>query len=116
MPPERRRIARWVTTLIDFKPTPIHLDNELGLCPRTARMRTIRMSTKLDRFVRPQLHRLLEPLANLHQRLFPSTISSLGFADRPRPQSNPKESLPNIDDHAHDFVVVVFFEGLADGG
>lgn len=79
-------------------------------------MRTIRMSTELDLFARPQLHRLLEPLPNLQQRLFPSTISSLGFADRPRPQSNPKECLPNIDDHAHDFVVVVFFEGLTDGG
>lgn len=92
------------------------LDNELRLRPRTARMRTIRMSTKLDLFVRPQLHRLLEPLPNLHQRLFTRTISSLSFADRPRPESDPKECLPDIDDHAHDLVVIVFFKGLADGG
>ncbi len=93
-----------------------HLDNELRLRPRTARMRTIRMSTEFDLFGWTQLHRLLESLANLHQRVFASTVSSLGFADRPRPQSDPKECLPDIDDHAHDFVVVIFFEGLADCG
>jgi hypothetical protein len=79
-------------------------------------MRTIGMATKLHLLICPQLHRLLEFLSNLHQRLPSRAIPSLVLPHRPRPQPDPEECLPDIDDHAHDFVVVVFFEGFAYGG
>ena len=79
-------------------------------------MCAIRMPTKIHHLIRPQLQRLLEPLPDLDQSLSARTIATLALAHRPRPQPNAKERLPDIDDHAHDLVVAVFLEGLADGG
>lgn len=38
------------------------------------------------------------------------------LAYRPRPQADSVKPLAHIHDDAHDFVVVVVFEGFADGG
>jgi hypothetical protein len=78
-------------------------------------MRTFGVATKLHLLIRRQLHRLLELLPNLHQCLLSRAVSPLALAHRPRPQPDAKEGLADIDDDAHDFVVIVFFECFADG-
>ena len=74
------------------------------------------MPTELHRLILCQLHCLLEPLSNLHQRLFSSTISTFILSHCPRPKPDPEKGLPDVDDYTHDFVVTVLFEGFADGG
>jgi hypothetical protein len=92
------------------------LDNKLRLGPRTARMRAIGVTTKLNLLILRQLQRLLELLPNLHQRLLSRAIAALALTHRPRPQADTEEGLAHIDDDTHDFVVVVFLESFADGG
>lgn len=79
-------------------------------------MRGIRMTTKLHRLVRGQLHALLELLPNLHQGLFSSTVSTFALAHRSRPQADAEKGFPDIDDHAHDFIVAILLQGLANRG
>jgi hypothetical protein len=78
-------------------------------------MRSIRMPTELQLLGRSQLERLLKPLPNPHQGLPPRVIAALPLPHRPRPQPDPEERLAHIDHHAHDLVVSIVLERLADG-
>ena len=77
----------------------------LGSC--APRMRTLLVSTEFQHLVRCQLQRLFEILTDLDERLFARIVAAFSFACRASPQTDAEESLANIDDHSHDFVVGV---------
>jgi hypothetical protein len=79
-------------------------------------MSTIGVPTKFQLFIRGQFQSLLEPSPDLHQGIFPRAVSAFALAQGPRPQADSKESLPNVEDNAHDLVVILPLEGLANGG
>ena len=91
------------------------LDSMLWLGPRAPCMRTLGMPNELELVVRPQFQRLLEVLSDLDERLSTRAVTTLALAGSPGPQANSEECLSDVDHHAHNLVVVVFFESLADG-
>lgn len=91
-------------------------------------MRTVGVARKLDLLAILELQGLLEVLANLHQdrlALFDTaslaasmiafTTAGNGFTDSARPETDAVKALADVDDHAHDFAVVLVFERLTDG-
>jgi hypothetical protein len=80
-------------------------------------MRTIRMPAELHKLIIPNLQHILKLLPNSHKYLLPllRTPSLPTLSHSPRPQPNPIEALPYIDHDAHDLVVIVALERLADG-
>jgi hypothetical protein len=98
------------------------LDGELGLCTGAASMSSVRVARELDGLVLLELKSLLEPLANLEKNLFAllggtalALVARDGASNCPRPETDTVEASPNVDDYAHDLVVVLIFEVLADG-
>ena len=84
-------------------------------------MRTVRVTHEFNGFLILDLEHLLESLADLlqHGLAFFDAASLLAWcalARRSRPQSDTVEALANVDDNAHDFVVALVFELLANGG
>lgn len=103
-------------------------NRKLGLGPRAARMRTIRMTRELHHLAVLQHKHLLQfpsnileyPLAllgapALAPRYIPFATARNTLAYSLRPQSDTVEAAADIDHHAHDFAIVVVFEGLANG-
>jgi hypothetical protein len=103
-------------TLVACEITPIgsvsNLDGEFRLRPGAACMSGVCMPTKLHRLIRSQIQCLLESLPYLHQGLSSCTLSTFVLSHGSCPQSDPKECLPDVENDAHHFVVIVFFEGL----
>lgn len=85
-------------------------------------MSRICVARELNGLVVLELESLLEALANLEENLTAlllgpglARIARDGLADRPRPQTNSIEALANVDNHAHDLVVLLVLKVLADG-
>lgn len=99
------------------------LDSELRLRSAAAGVSRISMPTELNHFAAWQREHLLEllpdslqPLARLF--LVCTRVRVLAFwllAGRPCPQSDTPEGLANVDDDAHDLVIVLVLQHLADG-
>lgn len=74
------------------------------------------VTAELQLFLRRQLQYILQVLANLHQDLLRFALPTLALSDRSRPETDPVKALAHVDHHAHDLVVAVVFERLADCG
>ena len=75
------------------------------------------MAAELNDIACTKLKDLLESTTNLHQS-FTAVIgltSATPFADWSRPEANSVETLANVDDNAHHFIVIIIFQGLANG-
>jgi len=77
----------------------------------------IRVAGEFDCVVVLELQRLLESLTNLLEYLFTllgcsslSLLAGMRAADGSSPQANTIEASPNVDDNAHDFIVVFILE------
>jgi len=98
------------------------LDDEFGLRTGAAGMCGVGVTRELYGFLVVELERLLEPLADLEEH-FLALLSSTGLAavarnsatNRPRPETDTVEASSNVDDNAHDLVVLLVFEVLANG-
>ena len=99
------------------------LDGELGLRPAAARRSRVRVSRELDLFLTSQTEHILEaladtlqPLAALLGSVIAAALALRSVAGSARPQTDTPEALADVDDHAHDFVLVFLLELLADTG
>lgn len=98
-------------------------NRELGLRPAAAGRRRVRVSGEFDLLLLRQTQHLLEPLADTLQPL-PALLGGVGaaglalgrIARRARPQPDTPEALADVDDHAHDLVLILLLELLADAG
>jgi hypothetical protein len=83
----------------------------------------IGVTGELDSLLVVELEGLLEPLANLEQHLLAllggaslAAVARNSTTDCPRPQTDTVEASPNVDDNAHDLVVLLILKVLANGG
>lgn len=79
------------------------------------------MARELHRLIRPQIQHLLEPLPHTLQPLAarlrgiaPCALALGRIARRARPQAHAPEALADVDHQAHDLLVVLVLELLAD--
>src|SRR5437868_3403654 len=76
-------------------------------------MRTISVSAEFHDVVRTELQHLFEVRANLHENISATSVVSFVLADCSSPQPDSVEAFPHVDNHAHDFVIILVFESLA---
>lgn len=86
-------------------------------------MGRVRVTRKLDRVVLLELQCLLEPLSNLGKRFFAlferaalALLAGERLAHRPRPEADAVEAASDVDNDAHDLVVVFVLQVFANGG
>lgn len=100
----------------------VGLNGILRLGPSAAAVRTVRMARELHHIRLLQSKHVLEPPANSLKNLLAlrrcasALVTGDALANGACPQTDTVEALAHVHDHTHDFVVVVAFEGLADGG
>jgi hypothetical protein len=100
------------------------LNHELGLGSAGAGVGRVLVTRELDLLGAGQSEDLLEPLADLFQPLLAllgvSTFDgglALGLlASSAGPETDTPEGLADVDNHAHDLVVLLVLESLTDGG
>ena len=97
------------------------LHTELGLGTSATSMSRVGMTRELYNLVLLQLKSCFEALANLVERLLAlferpalASLSWKCFTDRPGPETDTVEATANIDDNAHDFIVVFVLQVLPD--
>ena len=73
-------------------------------------MSSVSVTAELELFRWRQLQDFLESRTDFHDIVLAASLPS-----RPRPEADSEEALPDIDDHAHYFVVILVFECLAYG-
>lgn len=80
------------------------------------------MSRELDHIRLLETENLLEPTPDCLEDILAlrgcagALVALDALADGAGPQADSVEALAHVDHHAHDFVVGVLLEGLADGG
>jgi len=107
--------------------TRTRLCRVLGLCPRAACVRAVRVARELDQGGGGQLQDLLEAPADGHENLLALVVGAAlaaghiaiaaagnALADGPRPDTNAVEGLADVDDDTHHLAVVLIFKRLAD--
>lgn len=140
-PCNSRLQLNWFGNSLAYLPSPQHsssedavlghctLDNVLGLGAAASGTRAVGVAGELDGLGGGKLQDLLEPAANGHEYLLAlSRGATLAAADiavptvrnvlsyRTSPNSDPVESLADIDNNTHDLTVVLVLERLANGG
>ena len=105
-------------------------DDKLRLCPRAATVRAFRMTRELDDFRILELEHLFELHPQTEQDFFALlrgaslatghvSVAAIrhALANGFGPETHAVEAFAHVDDHAHDFAVIVaVLEGFADGG
>lgn len=81
-------------------------------------MRAVRVSRKLHNVSFLEAKDVLESTTDVLQDLegLVGRTALAAFANRPRPQTNTVESLPDIHDHSHHLVIAIVLESLANSG
>lgn len=81
-------------------------------------MGCVRVAAELDLLVVLELQCLLETSADLGEGLLAllrcPALAVISFADRTRPEADTVEATPHVDDNAHDLIIVLVLEVLAD--
>lgn len=100
----------------------ISLNRELGLGAAAASVCRVGVTAEFELLSRGQLQNFLEALADALEALAAlQRISRFVFAafgwltSRSSPESDTPESLADVDDHAHDLVIALVLEHLANG-
>lgn len=98
------------------------LDSKLGLGTAAAGVGRVGMTAELELLRSGQLQDVLEAFSDAFkalavlQRVTRLVLAALGWlACGSSPETNTPEGLANVDNHAHDLVVALILEHLADG-
>lgn len=106
------------------RPLQLSLDSIFGLGTSTAGVSAVCMTRKFNDIRILQAQDFLEAESDILQDFlalgsrasFGALVSWKALADSASPQTDTVEALADVDDHAHDLVVVVVLESFANGG